>query len=259
MQSILDPAGRSVLEEFLKRDTLLAFDYDGTLAPIVSDPAKAEMRPETRELLRLAAMRYPTVVITGRRRLDVQRFLQGISILEIVGNHGAEVYGAEPSDSVVGVSEWKLELEEALSDLEGVVLEDKRYSVAIHYRNAKDQDQAVTVIRAAAEKLTGAKLVEGKLVLNVVPKGLPNKGMALLSLCNRFGAPRCIFVGDDITDEDVFSMDKADVILGIRVSASETSSARYFIREQAEVDRLLEAALASASPHKSPAIGSSRR
>lgn len=258
MQGILEPAGRSVLDEFLKRDTLLAFDYDGTLAPIVSDPARAEMRPETRERLRLAAMRYPMVVITGRRRLDVQRFLQGISILEVVGNHGAEVYGAEPSVSVLCVSEWKRQLEETLSELEGVLVEDKRYSVAIHYRNAKDQDQALSVIKTAAGHLAGAKLVEGKLVLNVVPKGLPNKGSALLSLCSRFGAPRCIFVGDDITDEDVFSMDKADMILGIKVGASNMSSARFFIKEQADIDRLLEVVLAAAAPQKSPAQRPSR-
>lgn len=241
MKPILDPAYRPILQKFLKPETLMAFDYDGTLAPIVDDPSCAEMRPKTRELLRLVATRYPVVVITGRGRADTLRFLDGIPLLEIIGNHGAENRGSKPSHIVRRVADWHRELEKRLQTMAGIVLEDKRYSLTIHYRQSTDMD-VESMIRSAAENLQHARLIGGKCILNIVPSEAPGKGEALLLLCKRLGTSGSIFVGDDDTDEDVFMMDDGSgAMLGIRVGTADMTAAHYYINDQADIDPLLEA------------------
>jgi trehalose 6-phosphate phosphatase len=242
MKPILDPAYRPILQKYLGSDTLMAFDYDGTLAPIVDDPGCAEMRPKTRELLRQVAMRYRAVVITGRKRMEALQFLDGIPLLEVIGNHGAESRGVKPNSIIQRVADWRHELEEALKGMEGVVLEDKRYSLSIHYRQSHDKDVASKIIHLT-ENLQEARRVGGKFILNIVPKEAPGKGVALLRLCERFKIPKSIFVGDDDTDEDVFAANSPGKILGIRVGAIEKTSADYCIKDQADIDSLLEAML----------------
>src|SRR5688572_28246449 len=78
------------LAEFASSNVLVAFDYDGTLAPIVADPALARMRPGTRRLLASVARRYPCVVISGRARHDVLSRVGGVPVWHVSGNHGLE-------------------------------------------------------------------------------------------------------------------------------------------------------------------------
>ena len=78
MTHVLTGAGRELLRQFAWSNVLLAFDYDGTLAPIASDPERAALRPTTRRLLSEVARRYPCVVISGRARADAQSRLLGV-------------------------------------------------------------------------------------------------------------------------------------------------------------------------------------
>ena len=71
---------RPVLREFASANTVLAFDYDGTLAPIVSSPDRAHMHVTTRQLLRDVARRYPTIALSGRARDDVAARLRGLPL-----------------------------------------------------------------------------------------------------------------------------------------------------------------------------------
>jgi trehalose 6-phosphate phosphatase len=239
MKPILEPLHQPILRKFLQSDTLLAFDYDGTLAPIVSDPEQAEMRPQTRDLLRQVAIRYSAVVITGRKRLEALGFLGGIPLLEVIGNHGAENRGAVPRDIIRRVAEWRQELEKSFEAMEGVIIEDKCYSLSVHYRQSKDQDARSTIIDAIAG-LEGARWSGGKSVFNVLPDEAPGKGEALLRLCKRLGTPRSLFVGDDDTDEDVFTMAKSSPVLGIRVGMTNNTAASYYINDQTDIDPLLK-------------------
>jgi trehalose 6-phosphate phosphatase len=210
------------------------------LAPIVDDPDRAEMRPRTRELLRLLAKQYSVVVITGRKRIEAMRFLDGIPLLEVVGNHGAEGRQIMPSHIVQRVADWHCELEKRLEALEGVVLEDKIYSLSIHYRQSNDHD-VVSKIMSLTESLQGARRVGGKSILNIVPIEAQNKGSTLQGLCQRFQMSRSIFIGDDDTDEDVFALDTPEKILGIRVGITGETAAHYYINDQIDIDPLLEA------------------
>jgi len=243
MDCILDPRQQSLLQAFRQRDTLMAFDYDGTLAPIVDDPAAAEMRPTTRHLLCRLATRYPTAVISGRRRSDALKFLQGVPLTGIVGNHGLETFNTQADHVVRQVADWKRAIESGVAALEGVVVEDKTYSLSVHYRRSPDA-AASAVIRAAAQGLQGARLIGGKCVVNIVPETMANKATALMRLRDSRGAARCVYVGDDDTDEDIFVLDDPERILGIRVEASDESAARYYIKAQSDIEALLETLMA---------------
>ena len=242
IRDILARSNREVLERHAGSRTLLAFDFDGTLAPIVADPDRAAMRPSTRRLLRELARECPCVVISGRSRADVVRRLHGMKLAGVVGNHGLE-----PSRAAVGarrtVRGWLPRLQERLGGIQGVVIEDKGLSLAVHYRRARNKGQARARILAAAAPLGKARLMGGKLVLNILPAGAPHKGVALERERTRLGCDTAVYVGDDETDEDVFALDRPRQLLAIRVGRARSSSAAYYVRTQAEIDGLLRSLL----------------
>ena len=81
-------------------------------------------------------------------------------------------------------------------------------------------------------------------MLNILPAGAPHKGLALERARTRLGCDTAIYVGDDETDEDVFALDQPGQLLTVRVGPKQSSSAAYYIRTQADVDRLLRSLLA---------------
>jgi len=243
MRHVLARAQRHVLERFARSRTLLALDYDGTLAPIVTDPDRAAMRASTRRLLGQVARAYPSVVISGRSRRDVARRLQGIALAAVVGNHGLEPWHAEARPAGA-VRRWIPLLRGQLGGIPGVVIEDKGLSLAIHYRNAHDRKQARAKVLAAAARLDRVRLLGGKQVLNVLPAGAPDKGRALEQARVRQACDVAIYVGDDETDEDAFGLGRNGRLLAIRVGRKRASSAAYYVRTQAEIDLLLGRLLA---------------
>ena len=87
---VLSPHHRPILAGFALSNVLLAFDYDGTLAPIATTPAAAKMRSTTERLLARASRRYPCVVISGRMLADISQRVQEIPLWYVFGNHGFE-------------------------------------------------------------------------------------------------------------------------------------------------------------------------
>ena len=243
MRDVLAPAGRDELRRFARSRTLVAFDFDGTLAPIVTDPDRAAMRPSTRRLLEGVARAYPCVVISGRSRDDVGRRLRGVPLAGVVGNHGLEPWHAE-SRATRGVRRWIPLLEEELAAIPGVAIEDKGLSIAVHYRQCRDKAKARARVLAAATRLGPARLLGGKQVLNILPTGAPHKGQALERARTRLRCETAVYVGDDETDEDVFALGRPGRLLGIRVGRKRGSSAAFYVRTQADVDRLLRRLLA---------------
>lgn len=251
MRYLFGPAGRGALRRVTRSKPLLAFDYDGTLAPIVNEPAQADMRPVTRELLTRLAARYVCVIVSGRARRDLLPRLAGVGVAEAIGNHGIEPWNTSVRAARV-VQTWRRQLERRLTHLEGVVIEDKSYSIAIHYRRARDKKRARAAVRDAAAALDGARLIAGKRSVSIVPLLSPNKGMAVEEACTRFGCNAALFVGDDTTDEDVFALNEPSHLLTIRVRRRRDSAASYYVRNQAEVDRLLACLLALAPDGRRP-------
>jgi trehalose 6-phosphate phosphatase len=239
MIDVLSPEAAPALEALARRRALLAFDFDGTLAPLVDDRDAARLPDATRRLLRLACLLYPCAVVSGRSRRDLVARLEDVPLVAVVGNHGAEA-GHGPVDVGVRalVVRWRETVEDALAGVAGVDVEDKGLSLAIHWRRSTAPDAAARVA-AATRGLRGARVFGGHAVANVVPPELHDKGRAIAELAARLSGGPALYVGDDATDEDAFR--SAAVEVGVRVGGSAGSAARYIVRSQADVDELLRA------------------
>lgn len=240
--SILAKRNLPVLAGFASSNVLLAFDYDGTLAPIARTPAQARMRAQTRRLLTAVAGRYPCVVISGRRLDDVAQRLNGIPVWYVFGNLGHEPASRNHTPPAQ-VRDWVRRLTERLPSHRGLVIEEKKYSVTIHYRRVRDKRRALEAIDQAVAELADARRLESPQAVTLMPQGGPDKGIALQQARRLFACSTAIYVGDDETDEDAFGSDHPDRLLSVRVGASRGTQARYFLKRQADIDELLRAML----------------
>lgn len=193
------------------------FDFDGTLTPIVRDPHRARLKESSRELLRRLARAIPVVVVSGRSLADLQKRV-AIPGIRYVASHG--LVFKEPGSAArwLGrriprrqVQEWIQSLESAVEEIPGALIEDKRFSVALHDRMVRPGDRGRLrrrVRRALAPWLAEKKvtLVPGKCVLEVRPAGSWNKGAAVAKLLkSRWARGRLpVYLGDDRTDFDAF-------------------------------------------------------
>jgi trehalose 6-phosphate phosphatase len=242
MRHILGRSGRAALARCAASRALLAFDFDGTLAPIVDQPWRARMRRSTRALLARLARSYPCVIISGRARADVRRRVRGSGVRGVVGNHGLEPW-LRARRLRSQVRRWRPLLRGAQEAAAGVRIEDKGLSLALHYRRSRDKRRARAWIRRAVAALRAARVIDGKMVVNVLPGGAPGKGAALRRERTRLRCERALYVGDDVTDEDAFAALRPARLTAVRVGKRAGSAAAFYVRDQREVDALLRALL----------------
>src|SRR5262249_58937782 len=112
------------------------------------------------------------------------------------------------------------------------------------YRSGAAKAGARAAILAAAAALGDARVFGGKQVVNLVPRWAPHKGAALERERERLGCDTAVYIGDDVTDEDVFALEHPDRLLAIRVGASVRSRAPYYLPRQADIDELLRRLIA---------------
>jgi len=243
MRDLLHPRHLASLRRFTGADgeapVLLAFDYDGVLAPLVKQPGGARMRRRTRALLVRLARLYPVAVVSGRAWKDTRRLSEGV-VPHVVGNHGFELLHPVPVPVAVlrAVRAWRRQLEAELAGVPGVHFEDKRSTLAIHYGLSASWRRAEQAVYAAANRLAGTRLIPGKKVLNVLPHDFPNKGDAIRTLLARLGLGAALYLGDDVTDEDAFRLGPP-MVMGVHVGKG-PSLAPWKLAGQERIDALLE-------------------
>jgi trehalose 6-phosphate phosphatase len=235
-----------ILAGFAASNVLLAFDFDGTLAPIAPTPRAARMRPVTRRLLARVAVSYPCVVISGRPLDDLTKLLRGVPVWHVVGDHGFE--SAASLDAAAHVRGWVDQLRERLPGHPGLVIEQKKNSVTLHYRQVRDKPRVRAAIAEAVQHLVNARAIGGAEAVNLLPYDGPHKGIALQQARRAFACDTAMYIGDDETDEDAFGSGNADRLLSIRVGMRAPSAARYRLRTQREVDALLRALIDLRAP-----------
>jgi trehalose 6-phosphate phosphatase len=251
MRDLLHARHAQVLRRFAgatgEAPVLLAFDYDGVLAPLIRDPDGAPMRASTRRLLGRLARLYPVAAVSGRGWAHTARLTGGV-VPHVIGNHGYEFLRPRPVPAAVlrKVRGWRRELQRELAGVPGLHFEDKRSTLAIHYGLAPGWRRSEAAVYAAANRLEGTRLVPGKKVLNVLPHDFPNKGDALRSLLAKLGLARALYVGDDVTDEDAFAVGEP-LVLGVHVGTG-PSLAPWRLTSQGRVDALLARLVALRSP-----------
>jgi trehalose 6-phosphate phosphatase len=119
------------------------------------------------------------------------------------------------------------------------VIEDKMYSVSIHYRAARDRRRALRAIVTAIRDLSGCRRIGGKFVVNLLPSGAPSKGAALERARRLLVCDAALYVGDDDTDEEVFRSRASDRLLSVRVGPADRTHAPYLLKHQRQIDTLL--------------------
>ncbi len=218
---------------------LLFLDYDGTLAEIVADPDQAVLTDSMNKLLvRLASLdNVHLVIVTGRSIEKVRSFIANHKEMHFAGNHGIEIEFAGGGDPqlFVGKESVKL-LHSAYSALKselkvcetfpGTKIEYKTYSLSLHYRNMKveDEQKAMSEIEAMMTGLSkkhGLHLSVGKKLFELKCVNDWNKGYAIKWMLDRKKdifklkgngngngnvkeSCNVMFIGDDVTDEDGF-------------------------------------------------------
>lgn len=244
MTYLLSEEGRAVLRKVVNHAVLYAFDFDGTLAKISPERGSVKLSPTMHEWLRELARRVPCAVVSGRALHDLGPRING-AVPYLIGNHGVEsplTSAASLHEKELVCSEWARQLEALGTRLFAdprVVVENKRYSLTIHYRGVNDASAMEHVLIDVARYLTPAPLIiSGKASVNLLPPGSPGKGEASVALMSHLHCTGLFFVGDDETDEMVFSL-KEGLLLGVRVGYHPKSRARYYLRHQGEVEDVL--------------------
>ncbi|HEX2012617.1 MAG TPA: trehalose-phosphatase [Roseateles sp.] len=240
MRYLFSPAGERALLQLMRQRVLLAFDFDGTLAPIVARPDDAHAPIAVQRRLADLARQCPVAVITGRSVADARPRL-GFEPTYLIGNHGAEGLAWRSDGLALGQLREQLLQQAPALQAAGVQLEDKGLSLALHYRLARDRNAAQGLI---AELLDGlpSELVSfgGKCVVNVVQRAAPDKGVAVETLLHHSGCTTVLFVGDDVNDEAVFERARPDW-LTVRIGPEPGGSqAMFFLASHAEMAALLE-------------------
>ena len=195
---------------------LLFLDFDGTLSPIVEHHNDAEISEEMRGLVEELAKKYPVAVVSGRGLSDVKNRV-GLPELFYAGSHGFEISGphgfARDHEEAVKVmpvfNEVQPILQEKLAHIQGVDFERKKFTLAVHYRQVKEEQQQEVqdVIMAILKDYPEVAGAGGKKVIEIRPAIDWHKGKAVEFLKKELSKEKdafSIYVGDDVTDEDAF-------------------------------------------------------
>lgn len=189
----------------------LLTDFDGTISPIVADPALARLVEGASGALEALTRRLAVVaIITGRAPLDARR-MTGVPGLLVAGNHGLEWLEPNAAHPVAApeVEAMRGRLRGALDrvpTIDGVFMEDKGISATVHYRGATDRVGARDAIVAALDDPgPGIAVTHGRMHVELRPIGLGDKGAAARTIVERFGLRGVVAMGDDLTDLDMFA------------------------------------------------------
>jgi trehalose-phosphatase len=218
---------------------MLLLDIDGTLAPIADRPSDAVVPPQTRQVLD-ELTRTPgieVVAISGRSATDSRRLIS-LDDTWIIGNHGIEV--APPNgppvarDEVVPyagqVAAAAARAITLVRDIPGVIVEDKLWTLSVHYRlaNRSIVTELTAEVNAIADDL-GLRVTTGKEVLELRPPIGINKGTAAVELAAALGAldltASLLCAGDDRTDEDMFREVRRAQPRGVTVQVGDDATA----------------------------------
>lgn len=224
----------------LLNNAALFLDFDGTLVPIADRPDAIAVAPSLLPLLEQlgAKLEGRVVLVSGRATADVRQWL-GPSDVRVVGSHGLERDGATPRRPAA-LDEFLPYLRDVQAQHAGVIIEEKPFGAAIHFREAPD---AEATCRAAAVHVAASadmRVLPGKMVFEIKPAD-GNKGTAIVAMMNEpaFANRHPVFIGDDVTDEYGFAAARDLGGAGILVGPERETAATYRLEDVDHVHRWL--------------------
>lgn len=278
MTEELLPVSHTVAARLEGSPLVVMLDVDGTLAPIAPRPGDAAVPLETRRvvaaLASLPGLR--VVLVSGRAAADARRMV-GVANVWVIGNHGFEVLTPDGGEREQPELEpWRSAVARAarritplVAPVPGVLLEDKGWTLSVHYRLADPQvvPRLVETVTRAAEPL-GLRVMHGKMLVEVRPAARVDKGTAVVRLATELGALHereldeseedgevgrsgeggdggsAVFVGDDRTDEDAFRAlrTRSPRAVTVRVTHGDAvaTAAEFAVGDPADVRSFLE-------------------
>jgi trehalose 6-phosphate phosphatase len=237
-QSVIVMDGSHFIPPRPQKEWVYFLDFDGTLVDIAERPEGVRVKGEMVNLLEKLsrATAGAVILVSGRPISELDFHLRPLR-LRAAGLHGLE-YRMHPGGSIEGNGPSTTVLDPARRRLaafaaehEGVQLEDKGVSLALHFRRAPEIE---TPARRAAESACRAlgpafACLPGKMVYEIKPRWA-HKGQVIEKFMNigNINNRRPVFVGDDVTDEDGFRVCNLKEGVSIRVGNSNTPTAATF-------------------------------
>ena len=250
------PSALDKLNEIKSRigDRRLAvfLDYDGTLTPIVARPDLAVLSDSMRSTLRDLARVCTVVVVSGRERGNVAK-LVGLEEIVYAGSHGFDIVGPEGTEIqheegeafVPEVRRAAAEIERKLDGVEGVLVEDKTFALAVHFRLVKPQEVRLVeeTVDAVMAQHPLLRKTGGKKVFELRPNIDWDKGKAVLWLLDALDLDGVdvlpIYLGDDETDFDAFRALQGKGLSFLVAEQPLDGAADYLLRNPQEAETLL--------------------
>lgn len=239
-------------EVFSRKKLVFFLDYDGTLTPIVERPELAIMSQDMRDIVKEISRKYTVAIVSGRMREDVEGLVK-IEGIFYAGSHGFDIMGpgfsmVEPrAKEVIPVVSRVIEnLSKELGNIRGVLIEEKKFSVAVHYRLV--EEKYISAIKSVVDRIVQEnrvlRMMSGKKVFELLPDIDWDKGKAIRWIMDAlkisWSESSVIYIGDDVTDEYAFRIIRTRG-RGILVSEKlRESAADFWISSTAEVKRLFE-------------------
>jgi trehalose-phosphatase len=255
--SILEEHGsytRNAEESIFQNKPIAVFlDYDGTLTPIVSRPHLAKMSDNMRAVVRELSGKHTVSIVSGRPRAELEA-LVAIKGIHYAGSHGMDISGPgatmmhpQAQELIPLIDQLAARAANDLSDMDGIMIEEKKFSLAIHYR-LMDVDRYFTHLQAYVQDIVtknkGMRLMHGKKVFEILPDINWNKGNAvnwmMRALKKKWNDTSVLYIGDDTTDEDAFRVVRTRGTGVLVADTSVPSAAAFRIPSPDEVYNLLK-------------------
>ena len=251
------PDGLQALDLTTERQPAVFYDFDGTLSEIVEDPDSARLVDGAADAMTSLSAACPVAILSGRDLADVRERI-GLPGLWYAGSHGFELTGPdgthhqnpEAAASIPVLAGAAADLADQLGHIPGVLVEHKRFGVAVHYRNAaRDRVGEVAAAVRTAGQRTALRVTTGREVIELRPNIDWDKGKTLRWVLdhirdNEGGGPLLpIYLGDDITDEDAFdAVDDDGIAILVRHSddGDRATAARYALDDPDRVREFTE-------------------
>jgi alpha,alpha-trehalase len=236
-------------------------DYDGTLTPIVMRPEEAVLSSSMRKTVQKLSHIFPVAVISGRDRKDVKN-LVGLQEIYYAGSHGFDIKGPDleyehGQEFLPVLKEAEKYLEHKTKSIQGSLVERKKFSIAVHFRQVKEIDfnKVKQAVHEADKKYPRLRLSSGKKVFELRPQVDWDKGKALLWLLKKMGLDKPqvlpLYIGDDTTDEDAFRVLFSRGIGIVVGEDSRLTSARFRLKDPNQVKQFFEHLISKGKENKS--------